>query len=169
MKQSSSALNTNPTPLSELSRDCSTDMDCDIIFIRDFTGETIIGICDDELETRQKIIINISIGIARSLACTTDRIEHTVDYDKVRKLIKDLLKTHRYKLLEGLGEEIANQIFTHFNAKFIRIEIKKPHKYPDVDSVGVSIFRKKATACAKSPTVRKTNILDFIGEGHITS
>ena len=137
----------------------------DFIFIENLIGNTIIGICDDELTVPQPLEINIIMGIPKSAACESDNILHTVDYDKVRSRVVNLMKTHKFKLLEAFGEEIAYIVINEFNVHWTRIEIRKPNKYPDVNSVGVVIERTQNQQYNKN--INNNNILNFIGAGHI--
>lgn len=138
----------------------------DLIFIENLKGNTVIGICDDELTNPQPIEINILMGIPQSAACESDNILHTVDYDKVRTRLVNLMKTHKFKLLEAFGEEVANIVINEFNVHWTKIEIKKPKKYSDVKSVGVVIERTKYQSLDKN-LQKNNNILNFIGAGHI--
>ena len=134
----------------------------DIVSINNLKGKTIIGICDDELNDPQEICIDISMGIPFIRACNSDNINHTLDYDKVRGKILEILKTHRLKLLEALAEKIANVVLDDFGAHWTRIKVIKPRKYNDVDSVGVVIERRTKNVAKKSQ-----NILKVIGAGHV--
>ena len=152
---------TNSMKLFSISGSDSIDA-LDIVSINNLKGKTIIGICDDELHDPQEICIDISMGLPFIRACNSDNINHTLDYDKVRRKILEILKTHRLKLLEALAEKIANVILDEFGARWTKIKVIKPRKYCDVDSVGVVIERR-----AKNVAKKSQNILKVIGAGHV--
>ena len=139
----------------------------DIVYIRNLKGKTIIGICDDELHVPQEITVNVSMGISSIKACNSDNIDHTIDYDKVRFTILKIMENHNYKLLESFAEKLANLILENFGAYWVRINVAKPNKYNDVDSVGIIIERNKYSKNQRSSFNKTQHILKIIGAGHV--
>ena len=136
----------------------------DIIFIDGFRGNTVIGICDDELHAPQPVRIDLSAGLPRSLACSTDRIGDTIDYGAVRSALRELLESHRFQLLEAFAEGIANLLLGRFGAHWVRVAVTKPGKFDDVDGVGVIIERRRATPEHAAPR-RAAEVLHVLGTG----
>lgn len=135
----------------------------DVIFIDGFRGNTVIGICDNELHEPQPIRIDLAAGVPRVLACSTDRIGDTIDYGEVRAALRELLQTHRFQLLEAFAEAIANLLLTRFGAHWVRVAVTKPGKFDDVDGVGVVIERTRA---APDHTPRRAaEVLHLLGTG----
>lgn len=138
----------------------------DVIFIDGFRGDTIIGICDDELHAPQPVRIDLSAGLPRSLACSTDRIGDTIDYGEVRAALRELLATHRFQLLEAFAEAIATLLLSRFGAHWLRIAVTKPGKFDDVEGVGVVIERRRAAGEHPAPR-RAAEVLHLLGSGLI--
>ena len=145
----------------------SLDNPFDIVYIKNLKGKTIIGICDDELFDPQEIVIDIAMGIPHIKACNSDNIKHTIDYDQVRSSVLDLMSNHSYKLLESFAECVAYLILEKFGAHWVRINIAKPRKYDDVDSVGITIERTKESKKQNNIFNRTQHILKIIGAGHV--
>jgi len=144
----------------------------DIIFIDGFRGDTIIGICDDELHTPQPVRVDLAAGLPRSRACSTDRIGDTIDYGEVRGALRELLQHHRFQLLEAFAEAIADLLLTRFGAHWLRVAVTKPGKFDDVDGVGVIIERRRAAsatiAAVEQPAPRRAaEVLRLLGNGLI--
>jgi len=138
----------------------------DLIFIEGFTGETVIGIHESELHKPQPLIIDVHAGVRRSLACDTDRIGDTIDYGVVRERLQDLLRHHGVQLLEAFAERIAHILIDDFGAAWVRVKVVKPHKFPDVQAVGVQIERRAARrASPPAPTTERAQVLQFLGSG----
>lgn len=142
----------------------------DLVFIEGFAGETVIGIHDNELHAPQPVRIDLVAGVGRSLACSTDRIGDTIDYGEVRQSMRELLATHRFKLLEALAEAVAQLLLQRHRAEWVRVAIAKPRKFDDVEAVGVVIERRRApgerlrvAASADSADP----VLSLIGCGHV--
>ena len=136
----------------------------DIIFIDGFRGNTVIGICEDELHAAQPVRIDLNAGLPRSLACSTDRIGDTIDYGEVRGALRDLLQTHRFQLLEAFAEGIANLLLGRFGAHWVRVAVTKPGKFDDVEGVGVIIERRRAAPDPAAPR-RAAEVLHVLGTG----
>lgn len=130
----------------------------DVIFIEGFTAQTIIGIFQDELHAAQPVRIDVAAGVPRARACDTDRIADTIDYGKVREALLELLATHKVQLLEALAELIADMLLQRFGAHWARIVLVKPHKFPDVQSVGVVIERRREQ---NNNTAAQLALIDF--------
>jgi 7,8-dihydroneopterin aldolase/epimerase/oxygenase len=135
----------------------------DIIFIDGFRGSTIIGICEDELHAPQPVRIDLAAGVPRALACSTDHIGDTIDYGEVRAALRELLRTHRFQLLEAFAEAVANLLLTRFGAHWLRLAVTKPGKFDDVDGVGVVIERRRAVS--DHAPHRAAEVLHLLGTG----
>lgn len=115
----------------------------DLIFIEGFEGQTIIGIDASELGTPQPLRIDLTAGLPRSAACSSDRIGDTIDYGKVRTALRELMATHRLQLLEAFAERVAQLLLEDFGAHWVRVVVVKPKKFDDVGAVGVAIERRR--------------------------
>jgi 7,8-dihydroneopterin aldolase/epimerase/oxygenase len=131
----------------------------DIVYIEGLTGQTVIGIDPSELHEAQTVRMSLGIGMPSLRACTTDRIDDTVNYAAVREAVLRLLATHDVQLLEALAERIAQLVISEFGACWVRVSLAKPAKFDDVDSVGVLIERRRLDSCAVS--------LAWIGRGFV--
>jgi 7,8-dihydroneopterin aldolase/epimerase/oxygenase len=116
----------------------------DIVFIENFVGQTIIGIDSSEQHVPQPVRMNLAIGVPAIRACTTDRIEDTINYAAVRSALHALLASHGVRLLEALAEAVARLLITEFGAHWVRVALAKPAKFDDVAAVGVQIERQRS-------------------------
>ena len=140
------------------------DTPLDVIFINGFIGETVIGIDHEELYRTQPLRIDLAAGLPRSLACDTDRIGDTIHYGEVRAALHEMLREHRYQLLEAFAEGIAKLLLTRFGAHWVRVGITKPRKFDDVEGVGVLIERRRAHREPTEPR-RDAEVLSLLGYG----
>jgi 7,8-dihydroneopterin aldolase/epimerase/oxygenase len=137
------------------------DLPMDIVYIKGFTGRTVIGIDVSELRDPQPVRINLTIGVPSIRACATDRIDDTVNYAAVHDALHKLLVTHGVQLLERLAEKIAQLVIADFGAHWVRVSLAKPAKFPDVESVGVLIERRR------EPPGEQAVTCAFLGKGFI--
>lgn len=140
----------------------------DLIFIEGFTGQTVIGIHDSELHRPQPLVIDLHVGVPRPRACDTDSIADTVDYGVVRDRLNRLMTEHKVQLLEAFAETVADILFAEFGARWVRVKVVKPRKFPDVQAVGVQIERW-APAPVGGGTTRASaaSVLRLIGNGMV--
>jgi len=132
----------------------------DVIFIEGLQAHTVIGIHQNELHAAQRVRIDISAGLPRSLACRTDRIGDTIDYAELRCALLELLATHKLQLLEALAEEMARITLENFGAHWVRVAVAKPGKFEDVAAVGVAIERRREVR-----TREPASVLTLIASG----
>src|SRR5262245_9792858 len=116
----------------------------DLVFIEGFRCETVIGIDDDEFDRSQPVRIDIVAGTPHAQAHRTDRIGDTIDYAAVRRSLIALLETHGFKLLESLAETVAQMVLTDHGAHWVRVIVRKPQKFPDVEAMGVMVERRRS-------------------------
>jgi 7,8-dihydroneopterin aldolase/epimerase/oxygenase len=135
----------------------------DLILIEGFRGETVIGIHDTELHRPQPIVIDLQAGLPRARACDTDRIADTIDYSVVRDRLRTLLREHRLQLLEAFAETIAQMLIHDFGASWVRVKVIKPHKFDDLNAVGVQIERRAPPPDA----TRQATVLQLLGAGMV--
>jgi dihydroneopterin aldolase len=143
----------------------------DLIFIDGLVGQTVIGIHDTELHRPQPLVIDVVAGLPRTRAASTDQIADTLDYGELRLRLHRLLAEHRVKLLEAFAEQIADIVLNEFRAVWVRVRVAKPHKFDDVQSLGVLIERRRDVAASTHSTTtagaRGAPVLHSIGAGMV--
>jgi dihydroneopterin aldolase len=142
-----------------------TEAALDLIFIEQFTGDTVIGIHESELHRPQRLVIDVHAGVPRARACDTDHIADTIDYGVVCERLRRLLSEHRHRLLEAFAESIAAILIDEFGASWVRVKVVKPQKFDDVAAVGIQIERS-APPTADRPS-RAAAVLRLIGSGMV--
>lgn len=115
----------------------------DLVFIEGLVGHTVIGIHHDELHDTQPLRLDVVAGLPRPKACDSDDIQDTVDYSVLRARLHRLMAEHRFRLLEGFAEAVADIVLHEFGAHWVRVVVVKPQKFADLQSVGVAIERRR--------------------------
>ncbi|MGH8729670.1 MAG: dihydroneopterin aldolase [Burkholderiales bacterium] len=113
----------------------------DVIFIREFRFDTLIGIYDWEKKVPQRIELNIEIGLANGKAAASNDIDDTIDYGRVISRIRETCKARHFPLLEALAEHLARLILDEFHAASVKLSVAKLALFPGVKQVGVTIER----------------------------
>ncbi len=145
----------------------------DIIFIEGLRVSTVIGIDASELHQPQPLLIDLHAGVPHAPACESDQIGDTIHYGVVRTRILELMAQHGVQLLEALAEKLADTVLHEFGAAWVRVRIAKPHKFEDLQAVGVIIERRapKANPLPAAPTPSGQGsgnaVLRLIGTGMV--
>jgi dihydroneopterin aldolase len=117
----------------------------DIIFLREFKLDLIIGVYEWERTVPQTIQMDLDIGLPHSRAGQTDRVEDTIDYAKIVARIRETLGERQFSLVEALAEHVASLIQDEFGAPWVRISVAKLGLVRGVKQLGVLIERGSKT------------------------
>ena len=115
----------------------------DAIYIPDLHLRCIIGVFDDERKAKQDIIITIALYADLRTACTSDRIEDTVDYKSLKKQVIAIVEDSRFFLIESLAERIATICLATQAVKRVTVTVDKPGALRFARSVAVEITRER--------------------------
>jgi dihydroneopterin aldolase len=115
----------------------------DMIFLSEVKVETKLGVPDWDRFTPQTIILDIEIDYDFSEACTSDSIEHTIDYGAVVGRVRETLAEHSFKLVEALAEHVCQLIIKEFKAERVKLKVAKPGILPNLKALGVVVERRK--------------------------
>ncbi len=100
------------------------------------------GHYEHERKTEQEFKVSLRVGYESRPAGASDKLEDTIDYDDLRRIVRDTFSgTQRY-LVEKLADDIAAEILKDERAKEVTVSIQKTAVW--LDGVpGVEITRKR--------------------------
>ncbi len=113
----------------------------DILFLRDFRLEIIIGLYEWERKAPQPVLIDLEIGLYDHKAGHSDNIRDTIDYGKVAQRIREFTASQSFHLVEALGEHIADIVRNEFGAPWVRVALRKQAILRGVRELGIIIER----------------------------
>jgi len=113
----------------------------DIVYIRDLRMDAVIGIYEWEKRIKQQININIEMGWDNSVPAASDDIKDTLNYKASAKLVKELVASSQYELVETLAEKIAGLLLKEMQIPWVKVSVGKPMAVTDSAEVGVIIER----------------------------
>lgn len=79
-----------------------------------------------EKNVPQPFDIDVSLDVDLATARASDRLAETVDYDALHSAIVALVRTTSYDLLERIGQDILDRIFTDARVTRAEVRIGKP-------------------------------------------
>lgn len=110
------------------------------IFVRRLRMEARIGLYDWEKAAPQPIMLDIECALPSSLACTTDRIGHTVDYDALVQRLRSFALERPCDLVEAMAEGMAALVQREFGIPWLSLTLTKLAPFPGAE-VGIVIER----------------------------
>lgn len=113
----------------------------DIISIREFRIETLIGFYEWERRLPQSLQLDLEFAIPTSNAGRSDRLRDTIDYGAVVERLRESLSSTHFILLERLCEHVADVLQDDFNSPWVRVSATKIGALRGVKRVGVTIER----------------------------
>jgi len=115
----------------------------DILFLRDFRLELIIGIYEWERKIPQPVRLDLEIGLPDSKAAATDDVQDTIDYGAVAHRLKDYLHNtpQPITLVESVAEHVANIVLNEFGAPWVKVSVTKFAIVPGIKELGITIER----------------------------
>ena len=117
----------------------------DIVYIRDLTIDTIIGINDWEREVRQTVSLDLEMATDIRRAADSDDIADTIDYKGVAKRLIAFVEGTEFLLVETMAERVSDIIRKEFGVTWLRLRVSKPGAVTGATDVGVVIERGERT------------------------
>ena len=117
----------------------------DIVYIRDLTIDTIIGINDWEREVRQTVSLDLEMATDIRRAADSDDIADTIDYKGVAKRLIAFVEGTEFLLVETMAERVSDIIREEFGVTWLRLRVSKPGAVTGATDVGVVIERGERT------------------------
>jgi dihydroneopterin aldolase len=113
------------------------------VFLKDFELLASIGVYAFEHETRQRVVINLDLGVVDDAvdAPGYDVLERVLDYEAVANRVRGLVLEGHTQLLETLCEKIARACLEDARVRVVRVRAEKPDIFRDMAAVGVEIER----------------------------
>jgi 7,8-dihydroneopterin aldolase/epimerase/oxygenase len=102
-----------------------------------------VGVTDQERAHPQKLLLTIELNLDFTGAAMTDRVEKTVNYQRVTDELLQYGQGRSWKLLEKLVSNLADRILAEYEPESVYVEAKK-FVIPQARHVSVSISRTRS-------------------------
>ena len=114
------------------------------ILINELILDLKLGYYDFEKEKAQKIKFSLEIDYQDKKPSNDKDLKSIVNYSKIVKLIKKLVKNKHYNFLETLAEDVFDELFKDKRIDKISLRIEKLEIMKDCSSVGIQISKKRS-------------------------
>ena len=116
------------------------------VLIKELILNIKLGYFDFEKEKPQKVKFSLEVNYKDKKPTNDKDLKSIVNYDKLVKLIKKLVKNRHYNFLETLAEDIYDELFKDKRIDKIVQKIEKLEIIKDCSSVGIQISKKRSNA-----------------------
>jgi len=116
------------------------------VLIKDLVLDLKLGYYDFEKNKTQKVKFSLEIDYEDKKPSNDKDLKSIVNYDKIVKLIKKLIKNKHYNFLETLAEDVFDELFKDRRIDKISLRIEKLEIVKDCSSVGIQISKKRSHA-----------------------
>ena len=114
------------------------------VLIKELILNLRLGYYDFEKTEPQKVKFNLEVDYRDKKPTNDKDLKSIVNYDKLVKLIKKLVKNKHYNFLETLAEDVFDELFKDIRIDKITLQIEKLEIMKDCSSVGIQISKKRS-------------------------
>ena len=114
------------------------------ILIKDLILDLKLGYYDFEKIKTQKVKFSLEVDYEDKKPSNDKDLKSIVNYAKIVKLIKKLVKNKHYNFLETLAEDVFDELFKDKRIDKISLQIEKLEIMKDCSSVGIQISKKRS-------------------------
>ena len=114
------------------------------VLIKELILNLKLGYYDFEKATPQKVKFSLEANYEDKKPTNDKDLKSIVNYAKLVKLIKKLVKNKHYNFLETLAEDVFDELFKDRRIDKISLQIEKLEIIKDCSSVGIQISKKRS-------------------------
>ena len=114
------------------------------ILINELILNLKLGYYDFEKEKPQKVKFSLEVNYEDKKPSNDKDLKSIVNYARIVKLIKTLVKNKHYNFLETLAEDVFDELFKDKRIDKITLQIEKLEIMKDCSSVGIQISKKRS-------------------------
>ena len=114
------------------------------VLVKELILNLRLGYYDFEKAKPQKVKFSLEVDYRDKKPTNDKDLKSIVNYDKLVKLIKKLVKNKHYNFLETLAEDVFDELFKDIRIDKITLQIEKLEIIKDCSSVGIQISKKRS-------------------------
>jgi dihydroneopterin aldolase len=113
------------------------------VFVRNLMLDASIGIYEYEKVKKQRVRVNADLTVAPSIVPKADSIDDVLNYESIIEGIEAIVAEGHIELVETLADRIASLCLTDQRVQSVKVGVEKLDVYPQAESVGVAIERRR--------------------------
>ena len=116
------------------------------ILINELILNLKLGYYNFEKEKSQKVKFSLEVNYEDKKPSNDKDLKSIVNYARIVRIIKKLVKNKHYNFLETLAEDVFDELFKDKRIDKITLQIEKLEIMKDCSSVGIQISKKRSHA-----------------------
>ena len=117
----------------------------DTILLEGIQIPAALGVTAAERRMRRPVTLDLEVMCDLRAAGSSDQIRQTIQYERIFEVVEDVAGNHEHRLVEALGERIAEAILTRFSVDAVTVTVRKPKPIAGVlDYAGIKISRSRS-------------------------
>ncbi len=114
----------------------------DVILLEGIQIPAALGVTAAERRMRRPVTLDLEIAVPLDTAGRSDNIRHTIHNKRIFEIVEDVAGNQEHKLVEALGERIAQSVLEKFDASAVTVTVRKPKPIAGVlDYAGIRLTR----------------------------
>ena len=114
----------------------------DVILLEGIQIPAALGVTAAERRMRRPVTLDLEVARDLRGAGRSDQIRQTIHYERIFEVVEDVAGNHEHRLVESLGERIAEAILSKFDVESVTVSVRKPKPIAGVlDYAGIRITR----------------------------
>lgn len=119
----------------------------DVILLEGIQIPAALGVTAAERRMRRPVTLDLELERDLRSAGRTDRIQQTIHYKRVFEVVEDVAANQEHKLVEALGQRIADAVLGKFDVDAVTVTVRKPKPIAGVlEYAGIRMRRARADA-----------------------
>ena len=115
----------------------------DIILLEGIQIPAALGVTAAERRMRRPVTLDLEVSRDLRAAGRSDQIRQTIHYEEIFSVVEDVAANREHRLVEALGERIAEAILAKFDVEAVTVTVRKPKPIAGVlDYAGVRMTRR---------------------------
>ena len=114
------------------------------VLIKELILDLKLGYYEFEKDKNQKVKFTLEVDYKDKKPTNDKDLKSIVNYDKIVKLIKKLVKNKHYNFLETLAEDVFDELFKDKRIDKITLKIEKLEIMKNCSSVGIQVSKKRS-------------------------
>jgi 7,8-dihydroneopterin aldolase/epimerase/oxygenase len=110
----------------------------DQIHVQGIRAYGYTGFLPEEQVLGQWFTVDVSINVDLNRAGTSDRIEDTIDYRAVIQIVKEVIQSQTFALVEKLASVICDRVLVEMDVKQVTLKLTK--EAPPIPDFGGTIM-----------------------------
>lgn len=115
----------------------------DRIRIVDLEAHFRVGVSDSERAQPQRLLLTIEMEADLAAAAASDRLDQTIDYERVTREVLQFGEGRSWKLIEKLAADLAEMVLAVFRPVAVSVEVRK-FVIPQAGHVSVCLSRRRS-------------------------